>query len=134
MLERGWRGRALGHRRISQERTRDGLRVSLLRLRRNRVTLSACALRAIGVFDGYGRSIYSWPMDSLEQAAKDLDRLEQQLRGLLEQCRKLREENQSLQNRQESLVAERAALVAKNEEARSKVEAMINRLKALEQP
>lgn len=73
-------------------------------------------------------------MDSLEQTGKDLDRLEQQLKLLLEQTLKLREENQSLQNRQESLVAERAGLVAKNEEARSKVEAMIHRLKALEQP
>ncbi|MGD2128263.1 MAG: TIGR02449 family protein [Lysobacterales bacterium] len=72
-------------------------------------------------------------MDSLEQAEKDLARLEQQLMSLLDTCRKLREENSSLQNRQETLVAERAALVAKNEEARSKVEAMINRLKALEQ-
>ncbi len=35
--------------------------------------------------------------------------------------------------RQESLVTERAALVAKNDEARTKVEAMIHRLKALEQ-
>ena len=58
---------------------------------------------------------------------------EQQLTSLLNQCRKLREENHSPQNRQESLVAERASLVAKNEEARTKVEAMINRLKALEQ-
>jgi len=73
-------------------------------------------------------------MDSLEQTGKDLDRLEQQLKLLLEQTLKLREENQSLQNRQELLVAERAGLVAKNEEARSKVEAMIHRLKALEQP
>jgi len=72
-------------------------------------------------------------MDSLEQAEKDLARLEQQLVSLLDTCRRLREENASLQNRQETLVAERAALVAKNEEARSKVEAMINRLKALEQ-
>jgi len=72
-------------------------------------------------------------MDSLEQAEKDLARLEQQLMSLLDTCRRLREENASLQNRQETLVAERAALVAKNEEARSKVEAMINRLKALEQ-
>jgi uncharacterized protein (TIGR02449 family) len=31
------------------------------------------------------------------------------------------------------LVAERAALVARNDDARSKVEAMIHRLKALEQ-
>ena len=71
-------------------------------------------------------------MDSLEQAAKDLERLEQQLIALLDQCKKLREDNASLQSRQELLVAERASLVAKNEEARTKVEAMINRLKALE--
>ena len=62
-----------------------------------------------------------------------MERLEQQLTLLLNQTKKLREENQSLQNRQESLVTERAGLVAKNEEARSKVEAMIHRLKALEQ-
>lgn len=72
-------------------------------------------------------------MDTLEQTGKDLERLELQLNSLLAQCRKLREENHSLLNRQESLVADRACLVAKNEEARSKVEAMINRLKALEQ-
>ena len=76
---------------------------------------------------------YSNAMDSLEQTGKDLQRLEQQLRKLLEQTRKLREENKSFQVRQDSLVAERAALVAKNDEARSKVEAMIHRLKALEQ-
>ena len=85
------------------------------------------------MFDRFRRSFYSVGMDSLEQAGKDLDRLEQQLTNLLDHCRKLREENLSLQNRQESLVAERASLVAKNEEARTKVEAMINRLKALEQ-
>jgi cell division protein ZapB len=72
-------------------------------------------------------------MDTLEQTGKDLERLELQLHSLLEQCRKLREENHSLLSRQESLVADRACLVARNEEARNKVEAMINRLKALEQ-
>ena len=55
------------------------------------------------------------------------------MRALLAQISRLKEENQSLQTRQESLVAERAALVAKNDEARTKVEAMIHRLKALEQ-
>jgi uncharacterized protein (TIGR02449 family) len=35
--------------------------------------------------------------------------------------------------RQDALVTERAGLVAKNDEARTKVEAMINRLKGLEQ-
>jgi cell division protein ZapB len=72
-------------------------------------------------------------MDTLEQTGSDLERLELQLNSLLTQCRKLREENQSLLTRQEALVADRANLVAKNEEARSKVEAMINRLKSLEQ-
>jgi cell division protein ZapB len=76
---------------------------------------------------------YSGGMDSLEQTGKDLQRLEQQLRKLLEQTQKLSEENKSLQVRQDSLVAERASLVAKNDEARTKVEAMIHRLKALEQ-
>ena len=59
---------------------------------------------------------------------QDLD-----LATLLAQIQKLREENQSLHARQEALVTERAALVAKNDEARTKVEAMINRLKGLEQ-
>ena len=76
---------------------------------------------------------YSVAMDSLEQTDKDLQRLEKQLRNLLDQIQKLREENQSLHVRQEALVTERAALVAKNDEARTKVEAMINRLKGLEQ-
>jgi cell division protein ZapB len=80
-----------------------------------------------------GRSNYIEFMDPLEQTGKDLERLEQHLKKLLEQCRQLREENLSLQNRQDSLVAERAGLVARNDEARSKVEAMIHRLKALEQ-
>lgn len=85
------------------------------------------------LIDRKSKSNYSVGMDSLEQASKDLERLESQLRQMLEQIRKLREENQSLQSRQESLVGERAALVSKNDEARTKVEAMIHRLKALEQ-
>jgi len=83
--------------------------------------------------DRYYPSNYSVVMDSLEQTDKDLQRLEKQLHTLLAQIQKLREENQSLHVRQEALVTERAALVAKNDEARTKVEAMINRLKGLEQ-
>ena len=79
------------------------------------------------------RSNYIVVMDSLEQTDKDLQRLETQLHKLLAQIQKLREENQSLHTRQNSLVTERASLVAKNDEARTKVEAMINRLKGLEQ-
>lgn len=83
--------------------------------------------------DRYDGANYSGGMDSLEQSTRDLERLEAKLRQLLDQVRRLREENESLQSRQESLVSERAALVAKNDEARTKVEAMIHRLKALEQ-
>jgi cell division protein ZapB len=85
------------------------------------------------LIDPYYQPNYSVVMDSLEQTDKDLQRLEKQLRNLLTQIQKLREENQSLHSRQEALVTERASLVAKNDEARTKVEAMINRLKGLEQ-
>jgi len=46
---------------------------------------------------------------------------------------RLLDENRSLRASQESLMGERAALVARNEQTRSRVEAMISRLKSLEQ-
>ena len=52
---------------------------------------------------------------------------------LLELCRTLQEENRSLRHSQEQLATERAQLLARNEQARSRVEAMILRLKSLEQ-
>jgi len=85
------------------------------------------------LIDPYSMPNYSVAMDTSEQTDKDLQRLEKQLRKLLDQIQKLREENRSLHVRQEALVTERASLVAKNDEARTKVEAMINRLKGLEQ-
>ncbi len=44
----------------------------------------------------------------------------------------LREENRALRARHESLAGERAALMHKNEQVRTRVEAMIGRLKTLE--
>jgi cell division protein ZapB len=55
-----------------------------------------------------------------------------QLDRLLELCQRLTEENRSLRVSQEQLSAERANLMAKNEQARSRVEAMIARLRSLE--
>lgn len=52
---------------------------------------------------------------------------------LLQLCRTLQDENRSLRHSQEQLANERAQLLARNEQARSRVEAMILRLKALEQ-
>ena len=65
--------------------------------------------------------------------AARFDALERKVDRLLDICQQLSDENASLKATQEQLVAERAALVSKSEQARSRVEAMIARLKALEQ-
>jgi cell division protein ZapB len=62
----------------------------------------------------------------------DLDTLERQVEELIRTCDRLREENASLRASQEHLVAERAELIEKTELARSRVEAMVTRLKAME--
>jgi cell division protein ZapB len=63
---------------------------------------------------------------------QELAALGQQVDRLLDAVRRLNEENRSLRHSQEQLASERAGLMARNEQARSRVEAMIQRLKALE--
>ena len=63
---------------------------------------------------------------------EELAALCQQLDRLLETVRRLNEENRSLRHSQEQLSGERAGLLARNEQARGRVEAMIQRLKSLE--
>ena len=65
-------------------------------------------------------------------AKDELEALEQQLHELVEICDRLKNENGSLRDQQSNLIAERAVLIEKNEMARSRVEAMISRLKAME--
>lgn len=72
-------------------------------------------------------------MGTIESTVEDLLALERRLDELLSLLARMRQENHSLRASQEALVAERANLVAKNEQARSRVEAMITRLKSLEQ-
>jgi len=62
----------------------------------------------------------------------DLREISGQLDRLLEMCQRLAEENRSLRVSQEQLSNERSNLLAKNEQARSRVEAMIARLRSLE--
>jgi cell division protein ZapB len=59
--------------------------------------------------------------------------LRQRIDLLLDAVQRLADENRQLRATQEQWVSERAALIAKNEQARSRVEAMIQRLKSLEQ-
>ncbi len=66
-------------------------------------------------------------------ANTELVQLEQVVSELLALVAQLREENRALRQRQELLAGERAALVQRNEQVRTRVEAMIGRLRNLEQ-
>ena len=63
----------------------------------------------------------------------ELRRLEKRLEELSVICRQLQEENKSLRHRQDALMSERASLLHKNEQVRGRVEAMVGRLKSMEQ-
>lgn len=60
-----------------------------------------------------------------------LAHVEKQLDELIELCAKLSKENDMLRAREENWQRERARLVEKNDIARTRVEAMIIRLKSL---
>jgi cell division protein ZapB len=62
----------------------------------------------------------------------ELAALAHALDAALERLRRLTEENASLRRGREQMAGERAALIARNEQARTRVEAMIERLKSLE--
>jgi len=71
-------------------------------------------------------------MDTPSDLQQELDALNRQVDQLVDTVRRLTEENRSLRHSQEQLATERAGLMARNEQARGRVEAMIQRLKALE--
>ena len=64
--------------------------------------------------------------------ATELDKLDHQVSELLKLTEQLKQENTSLRHQQSSLHQERAGLLEKNEIAKSRVEAIISRLKSLE--
>ena len=63
----------------------------------------------------------------------ELKRLEKRLEDLVATLSQIKEENRALRQRQETLTSERAGLLQKNEQVRARVEAMIGRLKSMEQ-
>jgi cell division protein ZapB len=67
-------------------------------------------------------------MDEME-----LKHLEHRVDELLQRLAALKSENRSLRESQSALISERARLIEKTELARSRVEAMITRLRAMEQ-
>ncbi len=71
-------------------------------------------------------------MSNPNPALNELHEVSGRIDRLLELCRRLAEENRSLRHSQEQLATERSNLMAKNEQARTRVEAMIARLRSLE--
>jgi cell division protein ZapB len=62
----------------------------------------------------------------------ELRRLEKRIEELLAANHQLKEECRALRQRHDSLTSERAGLLHRNEQVRTRVEAMIGRLKTLE--
>lgn len=62
----------------------------------------------------------------------DLQQLEQRTAELIDTVGLLKNENTSLRQEKDKLVSERGQLIEKTELARSRVEAMISRLRSLE--
>lgn len=63
---------------------------------------------------------------------QELNTLEDQVEALIDSCSHLREENRILRGHQETLQHEKAELLKKNNMAKTRVDAMITRLKSLE--
>jgi cell division protein ZapB len=62
----------------------------------------------------------------------ELKRLEKRVDELLATMSQLKEENRALRARQMTLATEKSSLLHRNEQVRTRVEAMIGRLKAME--
>ncbi|HET6725596.1 MAG TPA: TIGR02449 family protein [Gammaproteobacteria bacterium] len=86
------------------------------------------------IVDRFRARFYSEPMESANEIIEsELARLEVRIDELTTVCSRLRAQNRSLMDRLEGLTTERATLLQKNDEARTRVEAMIGRLRTLEQ-
>ncbi|WP_207061596.1 TIGR02449 family protein [Motiliproteus sp. SC1-56] len=66
-------------------------------------------------------------------ADQTFNHLEQQIERLVAEYQQLQKENRLLRQREAAWKSERAQLIQTQEATRGKVEAMINRLKAMEQ-
>ncbi len=62
----------------------------------------------------------------------ELRRLEKRIDELVATVHRLKEENRALRQRQEVIAADRTTLLNRNEQVRTRVEAIIGRLRAME--
>jgi cell division protein ZapB len=101
----------------------------------NRLSGHAKGSFFLAMIDSAPSRFYIAPMadDTNAKFEHELKRLEKRVDALVQVCDQLQDENRSLKQRQDSLTSERATLLQKNEQVRARVEAMIGRLKAMEQ-
>ena len=71
-------------------------------------------------------------MSDKNNDSTDLAALEARVDDLIRTVNQLKTENSALRNQQENLVNERAILIEKTEQARTRIESMISRLRAME--
>jgi len=65
-------------------------------------------------------------------AELELKKLENRIDELIHVCNRLTDENRELRTQQEQISADRKQLLKKNEHVRTRVEAMITRLRSME--
>ena len=71
-------------------------------------------------------------MSNDEQLGKGLRQLEAKVDDLINVCRRLKEENDTLRGSRDSLLEEKSKLAEKNRMARTRLETIVTRLKALD--
>lgn len=78
---------------------------------------------------------YSFAMTDANRSSAvelELKRLEKRIDELLATMHQLKEENRALRSRQDTLASEKTSLLHRSEQVRTRVEAMIGRLKSME--
>jgi cell division protein ZapB len=68
----------------------------------------------------------------MNNSTDNMNRLEQQVNVLLDLCKRLGEENSNLRTQLHHLSSERATLLEQKEQVRAQVDAMITRLRSME--
>ncbi|MEE9412367.1 MAG: TIGR02449 family protein [Methylococcales bacterium] len=67
----------------------------------------------------------------MNSPSQEMDQLEEKINALIDRVWKMEEENRSLQSRNDELTIERSQLIEKTTLAKTRVEAMISRLKGM---
>lgn len=71
--------------------------------------------------------------DAAQASEAELKKLETRIDEMIRACERLKEENTSLRKQYDALLSEQTSLAEKNQQARARVELIIQRLKSLEQ-